>query len=64
MARISVGGVMVTNLDSLYLLLEGSGNSMRKEVKKNVRNKLGKEARVTNGMSFKHDTAIELMKSL
>lgn len=33
-ARISVGGVMVINVDSLYLLLEGSGNIMRKEVKK------------------------------
>lgn len=56
---------MVTKLNSLYLLLQGSGNIMRKEVKKkNVRNKLEKEARITKGMSCRHDIAIGLMKSL
>lgn len=55
---------MVTKLNSLYLLLQGSGNIIRKEVKKNVRNKLEKEARITKGMSCRHDIAIGLMKSL
>ena len=51
---------MVTKLNSLYPLLQGLGNIMRKEVK-NVRNELEKEARITKGMSCRHDMAIGLI---